>query len=166
MNLKSLFFPAIILFSFISCKNENKKDMEPVSPTETRSTMEYNENQLDTIPTKTCYQYITAKDTVVLRMEKMNGKITGDLSYHYYEKDKNDGNIEGHMKGDTLFAQYIFDSEGTTSIREVVFLKNGGKMMEGYGEVEEINGKFQFKKGTQLKFNEKMPLVLIDCDKN
>lgn len=41
---------AFISLSIISCKNTTEKGTEPMVPAETRSTIEYNQNQLDTIP--------------------------------------------------------------------------------------------------------------------
>jgi hypothetical protein len=41
------------------------------------------------------------------------------------------------MKGNTLFAEYKFLSEGTECIREVVFLKKENDFVEGYGDSEE-----------------------------
>ena len=44
---------AFLSLSILSCNNTNKKDSEPIAPAETPSTVEYNQNQLDTIPEKT-----------------------------------------------------------------------------------------------------------------
>ncbi len=78
--------------------------------------------------------------------------VTGELVYDYFEKDKNTGTIKGEMKGDTLFAEYMFMSEGINSVREVAFLKKGDSWIEGYGDVEEQTGKIVFKNKAALKF--------------
>lgn len=53
MNFKISFIAALITFSFFSCKDVNKETNDSIIPTDTRSTMEYNENQLDSIPANT-----------------------------------------------------------------------------------------------------------------
>lgn len=53
MMFKITVFAAIFSLSLVSCKDGNKETIEPISPAETRSTMEYNQNRLDTIPENT-----------------------------------------------------------------------------------------------------------------
>ena len=67
------------------------------------------------------------------------------------------------MYGDTLLAEYIFKSEGITSIREVAFLKQDDSFVEGYGDVEEQYGKMVFKNRSALSFTGKV-LHKVDCN--
>lgn len=113
--------------------------------------------------TVTCYEYAKDSSKVSLNIVLANDVVTGDLLFDYYEKDKNSGTIEGKMKGDTLFADYSFMSEGIHSVREIVFLRNGNDWVEGYGEVEELNGKFVFKTNATLTFNSNIVLQKIPC---
>jgi len=85
------------------------------------------------------------------------------LSYSLFEKDSNKGTISGEVKGDTILAEYNFDSEGMRSTREVVFLKRDRKLYEGFGEVEEKNGKTVFKDRSKLKFGDAIVFSLTDC---
>ena len=80
----------------------------------------------------TCYILQNEKDTVSLRLVIHENHVSGKLYYHYFEKDRNTGNIEGQVNGDTIFARYTFMSEGIESQREVAFLKNGDTLTEGY----------------------------------
>lgn len=109
-----------------------------------------------------CYRFAATGDTARLAIEEHHGKVSGRLSYDYAGKDSNDGHVEGHMRGDTLFADYEFQSEGTTSVREVVFLRRGDAWVEGYGPGEEVNGKFVLRKDS-LDFNNELLLEPIDC---
>src|SRR5882757_5341997 len=70
-----------------------------------------------------CYYSARNRDTVFLHINVAGNKVTGDLEYNLYEKDKNKGSIQGMLKGDTLIAEYTFLSEGIESVREVAFLK-------------------------------------------
>ncbi len=69
------------------------------------------------------------------------------------------------MKGDTLFAEYKFMSEGTESIREVAFLKKENDFVKGYGDSEEKNGKMIIKNKSGLNFNNNLILKKGACEK-
>lgn len=162
MKSNILIFSAIAIITFCSCKNETKKDdLEVMAPEET-DIMEENAST----PDIACYRYTSERDTVLLQMEKIDDEVVGTLSYNYFEKDNNDGTFEGKMVGDTLFANYTFGSEGTVSVRELMFIKKGNNIVEGFGEVEDVNGEMKFKKNTKYTFNDSMPLKEIDCDEN
>ena len=115
--------------------------------------------------TTECYNSISDKDTIILSMTIRDGSVTGDLYYNLMEKDKNTGSIEGKMIGDTIVADYTFMSEGMQSIREVVFLKKGNTLTQGFGAIEDINGKTVFKDRSALVFNDANQLTKVDCAK-
>ncbi len=162
MKKSILFFAAIATITFSSCKNETKKDDSEVMAPEETDIMESDVNS----PEIACYRYVSKKVTVLLQMEKMNDEVAGTLSYSYFEKDKNDGTFEGKMVGDTLLADYTFGSEGSVSVRELMFVKKGNKLVEGFGEMEEVSGEMKFKKNTKYSFNDTMPLEEINWDGN
>ena len=110
-----------------------------------------------------CYQYIKNRDTANLSINIIDSTITGILSYNLYEKDKNAGTIVGIVKGDTILADYTFQSEGSKSVREVVWLKQGDKLVEGFGDIEEMNGKTKFKDLSKLKFDSSLVFTKSDC---
>lgn len=110
-----------------------------------------------------CFEYIKNKDTATLKLVTTNNTVSGDLTYKLYEKDKNNGTITGIVKGDTIIANYTFQSEGMASIRQVVWLKKDGKLIEGFGESEGVNGKMKFKNIGQLKFENSLEFKPVDC---
>jgi len=110
-----------------------------------------------------CYQYIKNRDTATLSLKTADNKVTGTLGYNLYEKDKNAGTIAGIVKGDTIIANYTFQSEGKTSVREVAFLKKGDQLTEGFGDVQEVKGETKFKGLNKLKFDGSMTFDKIDC---
>ena len=114
-------------------------------------------------PITTCYSYAKNSNKVSLQITIKGNKLTGDLTYNYFQKDKNAGKIDGEMRGDTLFADYHFKSEGLNSVREIVFLKMGNQLIEGYGRVLEKSGNMVFKDRTALNFENKMPLTKTRC---
>lgn len=113
-------------------------------------------------PTAQCYAY-TAQDTVYLSLTTTQPKATGTLFYQYAGKDRNRGIINGDFSGDTLRADYTFQSEGVSSVRQVVFLKRGQGLLEGYGPVAERNGKTVFQQPHHLKFDTRITLTPVTC---
>lgn len=147
----------VLMGFFISCKKE--KTEEEVSAVQESVAV-------DETVSEECYMGILKKDTVSMSLNiKGNQVSSGKLSYKFFEKDKNEGTLIGEMKGDTLLADYTFMSEGVSSVRQVAFLKKGNVFTEGYGDIEESNGKAIFKNTKQLKFDGKIILSKTNCKK-
>ncbi len=109
-----------------------------------------------------CYaQY--DKDSMWLQVTKSGESITGNYTINIQGKDKNTGSISGIMRGDTLIVDYTFLSEGTHSVRQVVFLKKDNTMIEGFGAIEDKGEKMVFKNTGSLHFDEKMKLTEVPC---
>ena len=89
--------------------------------------------------------------------------VTGKLSYKFYEKDSNKGEIVGKLNGDTLLADYKFMSEGQLSTRQVVFLIKNNVAKEGYGKMEEKNGMIVFKDMRGVSFETGLALNKVEC---
>src|SRR5215204_2296817 len=65
-----------------------------------------------------CYKYASETDTIELKLIHLGQSITGTLVYKLREKDRNMGTIQGRMQGDILVADYTFQSEGVSSVRQ------------------------------------------------
>jgi len=149
--MNKIILPMLVILTFTSCKKEAAATKIPKTVAE--------KNAIET-----CYKGILKQDTIVMSLVIKDNLITeGKLSYHFFEKDKNEGTLKGEIKGDTIYADYTFMSEGSQSVREVAFLKQGNSYIEGYGDVKEYNGKMIFKDVKHLKFDSKMVLVKTDC---
>ncbi|WP_417443986.1 hypothetical protein [Joostella sp.] len=155
-NILKLSFLFIIILSF-SCKKESKES----------NIIELNQAPKDSIlsdiPSVECYLYTRGKDSIQLRIENEDNAIIGILNYKFFEKDKSNGTIKGKLNGSIIKADYTYKSEGTTSIREVVFMKKNNTYIPGYGESEEKDGKFVFKNSTKIDFKEEEALKKVDC---
>lgn len=158
----SILTAAFLVVTIASCTSENKNKQEGDTLQTTAA---------DTLATATalktsssdCYVYIKNRDTANLKINIEGEELTGELSYKLFEKDSNTGKIAGEMRGDTIIAEYIFDSEGMRSVREVAFLKKAdGNIYEGFGEVMEKDGKMVFKNHATLKFDS-MIFTKTDC---
>jgi hypothetical protein len=146
----------VIISVFVSCKKEKEREEMPISTGEIVVEKPFS---------KECYIFTTKRDTVSMTLNiKGNLIATGKLSYKFFEKDKNEGDLAGQIRGDTLVADYTFMSEGVSSIRQVAFLKKGNTFAEGYGDVVDDNkGKVTFKDLKKIKFDGKMVLAKVNC---
>ncbi|HEX6226893.1 MAG TPA: hypothetical protein VFZ52_20890 [Chryseolinea sp.] len=90
-----------------------------------------------------CYGHYTDKDSVFMKVAYAGDGVTGDIIYKLFEKDKNVGDFEGTLHGDTIFAVYNFVSEGQASTREIVFLKQGNTLVEGFAAMDESGTRFK-----------------------
>ncbi|WPP48294.1 hypothetical protein [Catalinimonas niigatensis] len=113
-----------------------------------------------------CYMGTVGQDSVFLSVQTQNGQASGQLTYQFYEKDQNRGTFEGRLTGDTLLLlDYTFMSEGVESERQVAYLlQNDGTLSEGYGEMEDQEGKMKFRNTDNLSFGDGFILQKADCD--
>ncbi|MDQ3022098.1 MAG: hypothetical protein M3R36_16225 [Bacteroidota bacterium] len=153
-----LFFFVIILT--VSCNNISNKSRTSSNGEDTAKTVE---NKIQ-IPVSTCYEGISNQDTIRMKLEVFENVVNGILTYQLHEKDNNKGEFEGQLKGDTLIADYKFMSEGTQSIRQVVFLIKDNVAIEGYGDMEEKNGKMVFKNVKEAVFGKGITLKKEECN--
>lgn len=145
--MKLHFLSVILLFTLATaCKNSATEEAKPVKMSD-----------------PDCYRFAADRDTVVLSLSEGKDSVAGTLTYNLFEKDKNTGAINGYRKGDLIVADYTFQSEGTTSVRQVAFKKSGGDWIEGYGDTREENGKVVFLNTDSLEFEPKLALKKIDC---
>ena len=148
--MKNTSIIALSLVIFASCNTE--KNQESTTKTEVKTTQ-----------TETCYQHTKDSSTIKLNVTINDNMITGNLTYDYYQKDKSKGTIKGQLKSDTLFADYTFMSEGVESVREVVFIKTANGWIEGYGEIDDKEGKVVFKNRNKITFDNNVVLKETAC---
>ncbi len=105
-----------------------------------------------------CYQMIIDKDTALLSLNHTGDTVTGSLSYHWHEKDNNEGTFRGAVRNDSLIvADYNFQSEGVISVRQIVFKINNGELLQGYGEIHMKNDTAFFRDVDLVIFDTKHP---------
>lgn len=110
-----------------------------------------------------CYTRISGKDTSYLQFETDNEVINGQLEYHLFEKDKNQGAITGTINNNIIEAEYRFMSEGITSVRPVIFKLENNQAFEAIPSSFDNQGTPLFDKDqSKLKF-EDAPFVKGDC---
>jgi hypothetical protein len=137
------------------------------SQTETKS-----ENTADTLNNSVetsapsingCYMSILKQDTATLRINENAGLISGDLTYNRFEKDRNKGTFKGEIKDSLIIGDYTFQSEGNSSVRQVVFKISGANLIEGYGDINMNGDTATFKNISRLNYQNDQPFIKTDC---
>lgn len=149
--------PFFLLLLAFACNNEPKQ-----TPTSGTDTTKADEMKI-MIPAQSCYVGSTGKDSIFLKTERFPNVVTGKLEYRFYEKDQSAGELDGKLFGDTLIADYTFVSEGIKSVRQVIFLLQNDLAIEGYGEMEEKDGKMVFKNIKEIRFDSSFNLRKTVC---
>jgi len=149
--------PILVIALFASCQGGTAKKTQAKIDSTIVSNAATPQNAV------ACYQYIKNRDTATLTIKTEGSQVSGSLGYNLYEKDKNSGTFSGLVKGDTIIADYTFHSEGKVSVREIALLKQGDQFLEGFGDVQEINGNVKFKDISKLKFDNSIVFSKIDC---
>ncbi len=127
-------------------------------------------NATDTITTATtpiviagCYQMTLKRDSATLDLSIQDTTVSGTLNYIFFEKDHNMGTIKGVLRNDLIYADYTFESEGMTSVREVIFKVSGDTLIPGYGDLTEKDNKIIFVNKDDLHFNDLHPFIKVPC---
>lgn len=111
----------------------------------------------DTVGSKQCYIAVDVKDTAEFSFNNFkDGKVAGHLVFNYLNKGKNDGEISGVFRGDTLFADYTFKIgtvNKTIYKNPLAFLKKDGNLILGVGQIETSLGRSYFVKGKPISFD-------------
>lgn len=158
MKNTSLYLAIVALPLLFSCNQSNNKGSE----------LKDSLAMADTMTHKQCYVAIDGKDTADLSIKTMNsGKVTGKLVINYAEKGKNDGEIAGAYRGDTLFVDYTFKigNENKTIYKNpLAFLSKDGKLILGVGQIETTVGRSYFVKGKPINFDKgRFTFAPADC---
>jgi hypothetical protein len=148
--MKNLLLPLALSISLIACNNEST---EHTATEPTIAVQEIN----------ACYTSSNKKDSILLQLNILGTRVKGEMSYHIFEKDRNQGTLRGKMMGDTIIADYSFLSEGKQSIRQVAFLRKGNALSEGYGEMINNNNIMTFSNTAALDFSKGAQLQKTNC---
>ncbi|GAA3770730.1 hypothetical protein [Flavobacterium ginsengiterrae] len=155
---KVLTITTLVLTVLISCKKATETEPVQITPSPPK------EAEIVEPAGDQCYAWRSNGSIIEMSFNvNSHQEVNGKLSYNLVGKDKNEGTLIGNMKGDTLIADYTFNSEGVSSVREVAFLKRENTFIEGYGDIASGNDKVTFKDKTKLKFDPKNTLTKVDC---
>lgn len=158
------FFTLLLLLALLSCGDGNE------APPATEGGSTVHGQATDTIVSsgepvrlEGCYQRIVQRDTATLYLNIIGNEVTGKLVYNHFEKDDNTGSLKGELREGRIHADYLFQSEGGTSTREVAFRIQDTLLLEAQGEVEERDGKMVFRDAEKLQYDATHPFRKVDC---
>jgi hypothetical protein len=159
--MKKISCGVLLLFTIAACNNAEENKTVQTDTTAESTTVKPNNI---TMPGIICFQYIQQRDTVSLKLiikDSATGAVYGNLFYNMFEKDDNRGRFKGTRNGDIIKADYTYTSEGTTSVREVIFRLKDNVLTEGFGEMEEKGKKFVFKDTSKIQYTQQY--TSVDC---
>jgi hypothetical protein len=110
-----------------------------------------------------CYEMTIKRDTAKLNLTVKDTTVTGTLAYKWFEKDNNTGTIKGVLRNNIIVADYTFHSEGTTSVREVIFKIQNGTILQASGDITQQDNKIIFTDKNNLQYNEIYPFIKVRC---
>jgi len=165
--MRHLSFYILCLFIYSCTNNESHNLLNEVND----SNAGVHAGATDTIVKSTialqdgCYEMTMKRDTASLHLTIQDTTITGKLNYRWHDKDHNTGTIKGFLKDSLIIADYTFESEGMTSVREVVFKLKGDTLIQGFGDLEEQEGKIIFTNRERLQFMNENPFLKVNCNR-
>jgi hypothetical protein len=103
------------------------------------------EDQMNQVLKSETYTAIYERDTAMISIIRKGAKIEGKLSFSYGSGIREAGTLKGVVKGDTLLADYHYQSQkGQWQRNPVALLKKGGLLYMGVGETKFAWGRTYF----------------------
>ena len=146
-------FPILLLFLSCSESSNEKVQTKPVTAATTAAPASLNG----------CYEMIISGDTAFMNIEQSSDMLNGTLKYKRKDKDNNNGKVVLTKAGNRAEGYYTFQSEGLTTVRQIVFKINNNSFAEGYGNIEMKNDTAVFKYPHALNFEEKHTFNKVTC---
>ena len=153
MKTCTLFF--LTVFLILSCKETVNEKKESKPETIKKVTVPASLNG--------CYEMIISGDTAFMKLEENNDVLNGTLIYKRKDKDGNKGNVVLTKINNRAEGYYTFQSEGKTSVRQIIFKINGNAFAEGSGNIEMKNDTAVYKYPHALNFEEKHVFNHVIC---
>lgn len=160
--MKKLILIPVIALAFSSCEKKSSEITTIDQSAADSVTVPESNEPIESSTVQNCYLGVTGKDSVFVSVDNNLGTITGKMRYKNFEKDSSFGDLMGSKNGDTLKLSYTFQSEGSTSEREIYFLHKGENLIEGIGNQKMDGMKSTYENPSQLKY-EGHNLKQVDC---
>ena len=146
-------FPILLLILSCSESSNEKVELKPETSATTAAPASLNG----------CYEMIISGDTAFMSIEESSDMLNGTLKYKRKDKDSNNGKVVLTKTGNRAEGYYTFQSEGKTSVRQIVFKIEKNSFAEGYGDIEMKKDTAVFKYSHALNFEEKHTFNKVTC---
>jgi hypothetical protein len=105
----------------------------------------------------TCYHGIVGNSNSLIQISEQSASgIKGSLLFQNYEKDSSYGDFVGKYADNKLTTSFTFQSEGTESVREIIFTKDGKNLAgDGFTYIPSENC-------TSILYNQGLGLIPFD----
>ena len=160
--MKNLILSALMILTAVSCEKKTTETVDMQTTTPDSITVPESNEPVESSTLQTCYMEVNGQDTLFVSLDDNLGTITGKMRYKNFEKDSSFGDVMGTQNGDTIKLNYTFEAEGTTSDREIYFLRKDGNLIEGIGEHKTEGNRDFYANPAQLKY-EGHTLKSVDC---
>ena len=162
--MKKIILSALVMsLTMMSCAKKTKDLVTSNDSLDSMVVVPETNEPIESSSLQTCYMQATGKDSVFVFLEDNLGTIIGKMRYKNFEKDSSSGDLVGSQNGDTLKLMYTFEAEGTTSEREIYFLRKGEDIIEGIGDHITEGMKSKYENTAKLKY-EGHTLNQVDCN--
>ena len=161
--MKNYILSAFIVITALSCEKKSTETVSSQTTAPDSVTVPESNEPVEPSTLQSCYFAANGKDSIFVSLDDNLGTITGKMRYNNFEKDSSFGDVMGTQNGDTIKLSYTFQAEGTTSEREIYFLKKDGGLIEGIGDHKTEGNKDLYANPTQLKYEGNM-LKQVDCN--
>jgi len=111
--------------------SSNSKKTEITDSTKTDSTVVT--TTVDTAAGSRCFLLTegkTSRDSTSIEFAIKGNKLTGQMNWLPYQKDKREGTLNGTVKGDTINAVWSFMQEDVKDTIGLKFMLNGSQLMQ------------------------------------
>jgi len=137
------------------CGGNEKKVSNNISVTDTA---------INILPSSSgCHTMVIEKDTAYMSLEESGDSLYGPLDYKRFEKDSNKGFVRLLKRNGRAEGWYNFESEGKTTVRQIIFKLSGDSLSEAYGDIIMKGDTAIFKYPQALQFEEKHSFVKTNC---
>lgn len=157
--MKQILLASLIILGGTACQTGSQNEAETATPSEAEAPVAISS-------VAGCYEFSENNSKVLAQLEVVQDSVKGRLRYDFYEKDDNDGEFVGTLRGDTLLGVYTFSSEGQQSQREVAFLWQEDRLLEGYGNLQFDNEVQRFEATDALTFGQGVILTKTECNED
>ncbi|TCJ17053.1 hypothetical protein EPD60_07005 [Flaviaesturariibacter flavus] len=114
---------------------------------------------------ETCYRRVQGRDTFSLRLQRNGADLSGDLGFDNYEKDSSRGTVTGKVTGNVYRLIYVFESEGSSSVMEIFFRREGNGLVRGVGPMENSGDTVRYAHPGSVQFLSEERWEPVDCAK-
>lgn len=151
-----ILFTLFLLTCLFACGESTNNENTETAKTDT--------SQSQPAPVYECYRQVLQRDTMVACLLVNGNTVTGKLTFDNYEKDASSGNVHGTIDGSIIKLWYDFASEGTNSVMEVYFKKEGNRLLRGIGPVGSKADTAYFADKEAIEYKDDQAFDKLSCE--